>query len=277
MDVVVVTGCRSGIGLQTALTFARRGDRVYATVRERHRCDQLQATIDAESLPVSIVELDVTDGPGVEAVVADVTRAEGRIDVVVNNAGIAEGASAVEEIDESVARSVWETNFWGPFRLIRAVLPHMRSAGRGVIVNLSTYGVRFPGGPGLVMYASSKQAVTRLTESVQAEVAGTGIRLVSIEPGFFATSIYRDDRRPNIDDRSFYAPMVRRVDEAIAAGISGGADPAIVAANIVAAASDATAPTRILVGDDAIAAYRRFRREQMADWQAEVNAENAAT
>ena len=203
--------------------------------------------------------------------------AEGRIDVVVNNAGIAEGVSAVEEIDESMARAVWETNFWGPFRLIRAVLPHMRSAGRGVIVNLSTFGARFPGGPGLSMYACSKQAVTRLTESVQAEVAGSGVRLVSIEPGFFATDIYRNDRRPTIDDRSFYAPMVRRVDEAIAAGISGGADPAIVAASIVAAASDATAPTRTLVGDDAIAAYRRLRSEQMAQWQAEIDAENNAS
>ena len=71
--------------------------------------------------------------------------------------------------------------------------------------------------------------------------------------------------------------MVRRVDEVIAAGISGGADPAIVAASIVAAASDATAPTRILVGDDAIAAYRRFRGEQMAQWESEIDAENTAT
>ena len=163
MDVVVVTGCGSGIGLQTALAFARRGDRVYAVARDGHRCDRLRAAVDAESLPVSIVEMDVTDGSGVDAMVADVMAAEARIDVVVNNAGIAEGVSAVEEIDESVARAVWETNFWGSFRLIRAVLPHMRSAGRGVIVNLSSFGARFPGGPGLSMYACSKQALTRLT------------------------------------------------------------------------------------------------------------------
>jgi NAD(P)-dependent dehydrogenase (short-subunit alcohol dehydrogenase family) len=277
MDVVVVTGGGSGIGLHTVLAFARRGDRVHAIVRDRRRCDRLRAALDAEPLPVSIVELDVTDGPGVAAMVAEVIAAEGRIDVVVNNAGIAEGVSAVEEIDESLARAVWETNWWAPFRLIRAVLPHMRSAGRGVIVNLSTFGTRFPGGPGLAMYGCSKQAVTRLTESVQAEVEGTGVRVVSIEPGFFATDIYRDDRRPTIDEASFYAPMVRRVDGAIAAGISSGADPAIVAASIVAAASDATAPTRMLVGDDAADAYRRFRGEQMAQWQAEIDAEHAAT
>jgi short chain dehydrogenase len=157
MDVVVVTGCGSGIGLQTALAFARRGDRVYAIVRDGRRCEQRRATVDAESLPVSIVAMDVTDGPGVDAVVADVMSAEDRIDVVVNNAGIADGVSAVEEIDESVARAVWETNFWGPFRLIRAVLPHMRSAGSGVIVNMSTFGVRFPGGPRLSMYGFSSR------------------------------------------------------------------------------------------------------------------------
>jgi NAD(P)-dependent dehydrogenase (short-subunit alcohol dehydrogenase family) len=105
VDVVVVTGCRSGSGLQTALAFAHRGDRVYAIVRDRRRCDWLRAAIDAESLPVSIVELDVTDRPGVEATVADVMRMEGRIDVAVNNAGIAEPASAVEEIDESGSRT----------------------------------------------------------------------------------------------------------------------------------------------------------------------------
>jgi NAD(P)-dependent dehydrogenase (short-subunit alcohol dehydrogenase family) len=248
---------------------------VYAIVRHRPRCDELDEAIGSESLPVSIVELDVTDGPGIEALIADVMRVEGRIDVLVNNAGIADPAASVEEIDEAVARAVWETNFWGPFRLIRAVLPHMRSARRGVIVNLSTFGARFPGSAGLAMYATSKQALTRLTESVQAEVAGTGIRLVSIEPGFFATQIYSDDKRPTIDDGSYYAPMMRELDDRIAAGIRAGADPAIVAASIVAAASDPMAPTRVLVGEDAMAAYHRLRREQTAVWQAELDAENA--
>ena len=114
--------------------------------------------------------------------------------------------------------------------------------------------------------------MSRLTESLQAELVGTGVRAVAIAPGFFATEIYTDDKRPRIDDTSVYASMVRRVDETIAAGISQGADPAIVAASIVANAHDPDTPTRVLVGDDAVAAYDEFRREQIAEWQTSAGA-----
>jgi len=132
MAVVLITGCRSGIGLQTALAFARRGDRVYATSRDVVRAEQLRQSVDRESLPVEIQTLDVTDGDAARRMIGNVVAREGRIDVLVNNAGIGV-VSAIEEIDEDVARAVWETNFWAPFRLIRAVLPHMRGQGSGVI------------------------------------------------------------------------------------------------------------------------------------------------
>ena len=182
---------------------------------------------------------------------------ESRIDVLVNNAGIGGVASAIEEIDEDVARAVWETNFWAPFRLIRAVLLHMRGQRSGVIVNLSTYGARLPGRPGLAMYSMSKQAISRLSESLQAELPGTGVRVVAIEPGFFSTEIYSGDKRPPIDPASPYAPIISAVDTRIAAGIANGADPAVVASAILAAVDDLASPTRVLVGDDAIAATMR--------------------
>lgn len=238
---VLVTGCRSGIGLQTALAFGRRGDRVYAAVRDPARCDELRAAVDGESLPVTVVRLDVTDGDAIDATVADMLAGEGRIDVVVNNAGVG-FVSAVEEMDLALATQTWATNFWGPFRMMRAVLPSMRAAGRGVIVNVSTYGVNFPGGGGLAMYVACKRALTQLTEVTQDEVTGSGVRLVSIEPGFFATQVYGDDKRQPIDERSFYAPLLHRVDDHIAANVRDGADPAIVAAGIVAAADDASTP-----------------------------------
>ena len=140
------------------------------------------------------------------------------------------------------------------------VLPHMRSQGSGVIVNLSTFGARFPGGPGLATYAMSKAATSRFTESLQTELAGTGVRIVAIEPGFFATEIYTADKRPMIDYASVYASMVRQTDERIAAGIAGGADPAVVAAAIIAAVDDPASPNRVLVGDDAIPPGRLPRR-----------------
>ncbi len=270
MDVVLVTGCRTGIGLETALAFGRRGDRVFAAVRDPSRCDALRTAAADAAMALDVVALDVTDGEAVREVIDTVRAREGRIDVLVNNAGIGGPVSAVEEIDESVARAVWETNYWAPFRLCRAVLPHIRERNRGVIVNLSTYGTRFPGPAGLATYAASKHAVTMLTESLSSELAGTGVRVVVVEPGFFATDIYSADKRPHIDDASFYAPLVHRIDEAIAAGISGGADPAIVAECIVAAVHDADTPTRVLVGADAVAAYDAFRRAQLAAWQADL-------
>ena len=276
MAVVLITGCRSGIGLQTALAFARRSDRVYATSRDVVRADQLRQSVDRESLPVEIQALDVTDGDAVRRMVGDVVAREGRIDVLVNNAGIGGGASAIEEVDEDVARAVWETNFWAPFRLIRAVLPHMRGQGSGVIVNLSTNGARFPGGPGLAMYGMSKQAISRLSESLQAELGGTGVRVVAIEPGFFSTEIYSGDKRPPIDPASPYAPIISAVDTRIAAGIANGADPAVVASAILAAVDDPASPTRVLVGDDAIAAFDAHRRALLAAWHAELAADSDA-
>jgi NAD(P)-dependent dehydrogenase (short-subunit alcohol dehydrogenase family) len=94
----------------------------------------------------------------------------------------------------------------------------------------------------LALHAASEHALSRLTESVQAEVAGSDIRLVSIEPGFFAKNIYTDDKQPTITDHSFYAPMVRRVHETIVNRVGG--DPAVVRSSIVAAASDPTSPTK---------------------------------
>jgi NAD(P)-dependent dehydrogenase (short-subunit alcohol dehydrogenase family) len=276
MAVVLITGCRSGIGLQTALAFARRGDRVYATSRDVVRADQLRQSVERESLPVEIQALDVTDGDAVRRMVGEVVTRESRIDVLVNNAGIGGVVSAIEEIDEDVARAVWETNFWAPFRLIRAVLPHMRGQGSGVIVNLSTYGARLPGRPALAMYGTSKLAISRLSESLQAELHGTGVRVVAIEPGFFSTEIYSPDKRRPIDPTSPYAPMISAADTRVAEGIAKGADPAVVASAILAAVDDPASPTRILVGDDAVAAFDAYRRTLLAAWQTELAADSDA-
>jgi NAD(P)-dependent dehydrogenase (short-subunit alcohol dehydrogenase family) len=271
MAIVLITGCRSGIGLETALAFGRRGDRVYATMRDPSAGTPLRRAIDDEELSVVMTPVDVTDAEAVSGTVCDVLAQEGRIDVLVNNAGIGGVVSAIEEIDEAVARAVWETNFWAPFRLIRAVLPSMRANGSGVIVNLSTFGARFPGGPGLAVYAATKHAISRFSESLQTELAGTGIRVVAIEPGFFATEIYTDAKRPSLDPSSPYYRLIRNIDASIAQQVADGADPAIVARAIVAAVEDTTSPTCILVGDDAIAAFDAHRRTLMSTWAGEFD------
>ena len=269
MSVVLITGCRSGIGLATAVAFGRRGDRVYATMRDPTQGERLREIIEQESLPIAIEGLDVTDEHQIERIVATIVSTEGRIDVLVNNAGVPGVAAAIEEIDESVARGTFETNFWGPFRLIRAVLPHMRGEGRGVIVNLSSFAARFPGSGALAIYALTKHLVSLLSESLQDELTSTGVRVVAIEPGFFATEIYDGSKGPTIDPTSPYAAMVMATDAAVAEGIAAGGDPSMVAAAIVAAVDDPSSPTRVLVGEDAVAAVNSFRQ---AEWEAWVTA-----
>ena len=126
------------------------------------------------------------------------------------------------------------------------------------------------------MYGMSKQAISRLSESLQAELRGTGVRVVAIEPGFFSTEIYRRDKRPPNDPASPYAPIISAVDSRIAEGIANGADPAVVASAILAAVDDPASPTRVLVGDDAIAAFDAYRRALLAAWGDEFAADSDA-
>jgi NAD(P)-dependent dehydrogenase (short-subunit alcohol dehydrogenase family) len=232
---------------------------------------RLQQVIERESLPVEIRPLDVTDGVAISGLAGDLIADRGAVDVLVNNAGIA-FVESIEELDESRARLVWETNFWGPLRLSRSVLPHMRSQRSGVIINVSSYGTRFPGGsPWLAMYGTSKAALSTFTESLDAELAGTGVRAVAIEPGFYATDIYGDRKRAVIDVSSPYAAELAQVDVEVALGIAAGGDPQIVADAIVAAAQDPQSPVRVLVGDDAHAAWDAYRRATIEEWRQELD------
>ena len=146
----------------------------------------------------------------------------------------------------------------------------MRAQGGGVIVNLSSVGTRFPGGGWLAMYGATKQAITRISESLNAELVGTGVRAVAIEPGFFATEIYADRKRASIDPASHYAAALTQADDRIAAAIAKGADPATVAHAIVAAVDNPATPVRVLVGEDAVARWDEFRRVLIKQWQAEL-------
>ena len=145
----------------------------------------------------------------------------------------------------------------------------MRAQRASVIVNLSTFGTRFPGGGWLAMYGATKQAMSRMSESLNAELVGPGVRAVAIEPGMFATEIYGDRRRASIDPASPYAAALAQADDRIASGIAKGADPAAVAHAIVAAVDDPTTPARVLVGEDALARWDESRRALIKQWRVE--------
>ncbi|HEX2127616.1 MAG TPA: SDR family NAD(P)-dependent oxidoreductase [Solirubrobacterales bacterium] len=177
---VLITGCSSGIGEETARRFARRGWTVYATAR---RPESIQPLADAGCKTLA---LDVTDEDSMRSAVAAVEDAEGAVGALVNNAGYSQ-SGALETLPMERLRAQFETNVFGLVRMCQLVLPGMRRAGRGRIVNLSSMGGRltFPGGGA---YHGSKYAVEALSDALRWEVQGFGIHVVIVEPGLIVTS-----------------------------------------------------------------------------------------
>ncbi|MDH3681089.1 MAG: SDR family oxidoreductase [Acidimicrobiia bacterium] len=250
MGVVVITGCSSGFGLEASLAFARRGDTVVASMRDLAKADALSKRAAAENLTVHLEQLDVCDDASVEAAIRGVVRSHGTVDVLVNNAGVVSGGP-VETVPMDTAFKQLDTNFWGPLRAIRAVLPTMRAQRSGVIINVSSIAGRLPATPYGSMYAASKQALNAVSEALEYEVAPFGIRVVSIEPGFSRTEILA--KRLGSDDpvSDVYAADAQWVQSFVGASVDNGADPGVVAEAIVAAASDPGTPLHTPVGDDA--------------------------
>lgn len=252
MSVVLITGCSSGLGLETALAFARRGDVTYATMRDLSRADDLVRRAKEEDLDVELRELDVNDDVSVAEAVADVEARHGAVDVLVNNAAI-DYSGPVETIDLAKARTVMETNFWGPVRTIRAVLPAMRERGQGVIVNVSSVSARMPGTPYWSWYSASKHALNAVTDALYIELEGFGVRVVCVEPGFFKTDIIpKSIEQADIDVDDPYASHHAWLARYYMGTLDGPVgDPAEVASVVVDAATDQDTPVHVLVGQDA--------------------------
>ena len=247
MRVVLITGCSSGFGLETSLAFARRGDTVVATMRNLDKAAPLLERAAGEGLDVEVLALDVTSGDSIARCVGQLTDRHGAIDVLVNNAGIAAGG-AVETMDLEVAKGVLETNFWGSVRMIQAVLPAMRARSAGVVVNVSSIAARISPPPCGSWYAVSKHAVSVLSESLCMELHGTGVRVVSIEPGFYRTEITANtlwDSATPTD--GFYAADGAWIERFFASGVRAGGDPRDVADAIVAAAEDPATPLHVVL------------------------------
>ena len=250
MSVVLITGCSSGIGLETALAFARRGDTTVATMRNTAKADELEKRAADEGLSVLVEQLDVIDETSVSDAVARVMAAHGSIDVLVNNAGVS-NAGPVETQSLGNAMALMDTNFWGPVRMIRATLPAMREKRAGVIINVSSLASRLPATMFSSMYAASKHALNAISEALAGEVEPFGIRVVSIEPGFFETQIEANDLSADESVSDAYAADQEWIRSFFAAGVGDGASPAVVAEAIVAAAIDPDTSLHTPIGDDA--------------------------
>jgi NAD(P)-dependent dehydrogenase (short-subunit alcohol dehydrogenase family) len=185
MANVLITGCSSGFGLLAALEFTRRGDNVFATMRNVSKARALNDAAEAEGLKVNVVALDVTDDASVRAAVDSVVAEAGTIDILVNNAGV-ELIGAIHLLSDEEALWQLDTNVLGPLRTIRAVVPLMLQQGAGTIVNVSSVAGRVSV-PYTGMYAASKHALEAMTEAMVYELSHRGIRMALIEPGQFAT------------------------------------------------------------------------------------------
>ncbi len=188
MAVVVITGCSSGFGEAMALAFAERGDQVVATLRKPASApDSLKALAAARPDEVVLAALDVTDADMRTAMIARVIAQFGRIDVLINNAGVG-ARGAFEDVPDSQFRTMFETNLFGPLDLIRQVLPHMRAQGSGRIINVTSVAA-FMKTPFMSAYCASKHALDAATAALNIETRSFGVHVVSVMPGPFKTAL----------------------------------------------------------------------------------------
>ncbi|MFB6309318.1 MAG: SDR family oxidoreductase [Haloarculaceae archaeon] len=222
---VLITGCSSGIGRATAAAFLEDDWRVWATARDP---DDITDLADAGC---ETARLDVTNARQVERVVEDVLDADGRIDCLVNNAGYAQ-YGALEDVPTDRLHEQFDVNVYGPHRLTREVLPHMREREDGTIVNVSSVSGRIST-PGGGAYCGSKFALEAMSDALRGEVGGFGVDVVLVEPGPVETEF--DDRAlDEIDgtDRSGAYEWLYRAYEDF--GLTGGNDPVAIPPRYVA-------------------------------------------
>lgn len=243
---VLVTGASSGIGRATAIEFARRGHRVFAAARR----EEALADLAAATPGIVAIGLDVTDTDSVRQAWDKIDASTGGagVDVLVNNAGFAL-SGPVEVLGDADVRRQFGTNVFGLLAMTRTVLPAMRSRGSGRIINVSSLVGRTTFA-GMGVYGATKYAVEALSDALRQEVAGFGIKVVIIEPGFVATGLGEAvDGRPEAGGEAAgaYAAMTAAGDRYVAGQIAKGIAPEKVAAAIVAAAEHPRPRARYVV------------------------------
>jgi len=251
MPVALVTGCSSGFGEAIALALARRGYQVVATMRRPESApDRLKALAAEKAADVLIAPLDVTDASMRKDTIDLTIKRFGRIDLLINNAGIS-ARGAFEDTPEDLWRAIFETNLFGPFELIRLVLPIMRRQGNGRIVNVTSVAAVLKT-PLLAAYAASKHALDTASAALDIETRSFGVRVACVMPGPFKTALPRNslDRHAS----SPYAAISQHFSAAFdAMEAKAPADLTPVVNAAMAAATDPDPAIRYPVGTDAIA------------------------
>ncbi|MGZ8887464.1 MAG: SDR family oxidoreductase [Nitrososphaeraceae archaeon] len=251
--VAVVTGSSSGIGLETSLLLARNGFYTYVTMRNLTKSKTITDLKQKEKLSLEVLKLDVTTDESVKEAIHRITNEQGRIDVLVNNAGYAL-VGPFEELSIEEFKEQFETNVFGVIRVTQSVLPIMRRQKCGTIVNISSIAGKI-GFPLTSAYVSSKFALEGLCESMAYEVEQFGIKVILIEPGVIKTNFDNNlkvGKRVSIVPNSSYAEMTQKRISGFKPRFESGSPPLEVATVILKAiTSENLSELRYLVGNDA--------------------------
>lgn len=257
----LITGCSGGLGEGIAQAALKRNQKVIVTARNLAKLSGL--TRDYPQTALARV-LDVTDRGAAADLLRWAEETCGGVDVLVNNAGHGY-RSAVEEGVEAQVTELFETNFFGPVRLIKEVLPGMRRRGCGTIVNISSIGA-VSAGTGSGYYAASKAALELLSDSLIREVAPCGIRVMIVEPGAMRTDFFEGSMQGSSRPIDAYAQVMqgrRKGDTVSYEGIRG--DPALCGEVIVETVLSGQMPQRLLLGSDAVDLVRKMLTKRIAE------------
>ena len=266
MAIVLMTGTSTGIGFAAAVTLARAGHDVWATMRTPTRAPQLQALAKQEALPITVLPLDVDDDVSVRGAVEHLLAARGRLDVLVNNAGIAP-MGAIEELPLAEFRRAMETNYFGAVWCIQAVLPTMRAQRQGCLINVTSVAGRIAQAA-TAAYTASKFALEALSEVLAQEVKAFNIRVAIVEPGVIHTPILDKMRDAPADTRY---PHEQRLQALFAASLKQPVSPAVVGEQIRHISEGENWQLRFPVGPDAepfLAWRARLSDEAWVDYHA---------
>ncbi len=257
-----ITGISRGLGRAIAQAALQHGDAVIGTTRDG------KTDLAAAGGRLHVVPLDVTEPEKVRAAAGVAWALHGRLDVIVNNAGFGL-LGAVEEVELSEVRRVFETNFFGTLNVTQAVLPRLRAQASGHIFNISSVG-GFVGLPGFGLYNSTKFAVEGMSEALYKEVGPLGIRVTIVEPGAFRTDFLAQSsllRTSHAIDAYAASSGKTRQSAEVRNGQQPG-DPVRAAEAIVAAADSPNPPLRLILGIDALTLIRTKLAEVAEDLNA---------
>ena len=235
--VILITGASSGIGAITAKFLSDKGFKVYGTSR-----NPKGGTAEFE-----MIQLDVLDVLSIEKAVEGIIEKEGRLDVLINNAGMGI-TGPIEETPTEEMRRAFDTNFFGAIELIKSVIPHMRRQKQGLIINVTSIG-GYMGLPFRGIYSTTKGALEILTETLSMELKQFNIKVTNIAPGDFATNIASGRYHTPVNPDSPYSPIYKKNLDLMDQHVDSGKDPILIAQQILHIINDPHPKLHYKVGE----------------------------